>query len=89
MHIAGEQDELVKFSVQKLAMQAVRNRNGCDAQGTEWAPGCTLYASSKGAPLITFIHGGTHKYPAEAPALIARFFQEVASGKLLGGEAGK
>ena len=55
--------------------------NGCDTTGTEWAKGCTLYKSNKGVPVVTFIHGGTHAYPAEAPGLIVKFFREHARGK--------
>jgi len=76
MHIAGENDPLVKFAGQKLVMDAVRRINGCDEQGTEWAKGCTLYKSSKGTPFVAFIHSGDHKYPEAAPPLIVRFFQE-------------
>jgi hypothetical protein len=29
--------------------------------------------------LVAFIHQGTHKFPDEAPALIAKFFKEQAA----------
>ena len=77
-HVAGEKDQLVKFEWQQRSWTAVRAVNGCEDQGKEWDKGCTLYPSSKDAPLVTFIHGGDHKYPAEAPALIAKFFKEHA-----------
>jgi polyhydroxybutyrate depolymerase len=76
MHIAGENDQLVRFAVQQLAMQAVRRINGCQESGEAWAAGCTLYPSPAGTPFVTFIHPGGHKYPAEAPALIVKFFKE-------------
>jgi len=76
MHIAGENDPLVRFAGQQMVMQAVRNVNGCESQGEEWAKNCTLYKSSKNAPFVAFIHAGDHKYPAEAPPLIVRFFKE-------------
>ncbi len=76
MHIAGTNDALVKYSWQDLMMKSVRAHNGCDDEGREWAPGCTLYPSAKDAPVVTMIHDGTHKYPPEAPALIVRFFKE-------------
>jgi hypothetical protein len=28
--------------------------------------------------VVTFIHAGDHKYPAEAPPLVVRFFKEHA-----------
>ncbi len=77
-HIAGRNDPLVKFAMQERSIAAVRTLNGCEAEGKDWAPGCTLHDSSKGAPLLTFIHDGDHKYPAEAPALIVRFFKDQA-----------
>ena len=51
-------------------------KNGCEEQGKEWDKGCTLYPSSKDAPLVTFIHPGGHKYSDEAPALVVKFFKE-------------
>ena len=77
-HVAGEKDQLVKFEWQKASWAAVRTLNGCEEQGKEWDKGCTIYPSSKDAPLVTFIHPGDHKYPAEAPALIVKFFKEHA-----------
>jgi polyhydroxybutyrate depolymerase len=76
MHIAGENDQLVRFAVQELAMQAVRRINGCQETGESWAEDCTLYPSATGTPFVTFIHAGGHKYPAQAPPLIVRFFKE-------------
>jgi polyhydroxybutyrate depolymerase len=76
LHVAGEQDPLVRFAWQQLTMAAVRRANGCDAAGQPWAPGCTLYPSTRGTPFVSFIHPGTHQYPPEAPALIVRFFKE-------------
>jgi len=77
-HVAGEKDPLVKFEWQQRSWAGVRTLNGCEEQGKEWDKGCTLYPSSKDAPLVTFIHPGDHKYPSEAPALIVKFFNEHA-----------
>jgi polyhydroxybutyrate depolymerase len=76
MHVAGEEDRLVRFSWQERTMERVRAINGCREKGTSWAKGCRLYPSDSGAPFVAFIHAGTHKYPAEAPPLIVRFFKE-------------
>jgi len=76
LHLAGEKDPLVKFEWQMRAVAALRAFNGCDEQGKDWDMGCTLYPSSKDAPVVTFIHPGTHQYPAEGPALIVKFFKE-------------
>lgn len=76
LHVAGENDQLVRFSVQQLAMQAVRRINGCRETGEPWGEGCTLYRSETGTPFVSFIHPGGHRYPAEAPELIVKFFKE-------------
>lgn len=78
MHIAGKNDELVKFAFQERTIEAVRKVDGCAETGEEWAANCTLYPSKTGTPFVTFLYNGTHKYPAEAPALIVRFFKEHA-----------
>ena len=79
IHIAGENDPLVKFEWQKLTMEAVRKSNQC-GEGTSWEgeKGCTLYPSKIGAPVVAFIHPGTHTYATEAPALIVKFFKQHA-----------
>lgn len=78
MHVAGEKDALVKFAWQERTMQVVRRLNGCEDRGEAWAKDCTKYPSPKGAPVVTMIHPGTHRYPAAAPPLIVRFFKEHA-----------
>ena len=83
LHIAGENDPLVKFSWQKLMMESLQKINGCDPTGKPWAEDCTLYPSKNGAPVVTFIHPGGHVVPVSAPALIVKFFKEHP------GEAGK
>jgi len=75
-HLAGEKDPLVKFEWQQMTMNAVRRLNGCEAEGKEWAKSCTLYLSKSGTPFVTFIHPGGHGFPAEAPALMVKFFKE-------------
>ena len=79
IHVAGENDPLVKFEWQKLTLDIVRKNNQC-GEVTSWegAKGCTLYPSKVGAPVVTFIHPGTHTYPAEAPELIVKFFKQHA-----------
>jgi polyhydroxybutyrate depolymerase len=84
LHIAGENDQLVRFAVQQLAMQAVRRINGCAETGEVWADGCTLYPSENGTPFVSFIHPGGHKYPAEAPELIVKFFKQHARSATTG-----
>jgi polyhydroxybutyrate depolymerase len=78
MHIAGENDPLVKYEWQKFTMQTVRKVNGCEAEGTAWGEHSTLYASKSGTPVVTFIHPGGHEFPKAAPPLIVKFFKEHA-----------
>jgi polyhydroxybutyrate depolymerase len=75
LHVAGQNDELVKFAWQKLTMDMLRRLNQC-GEGKEWGKWCTEYPSKVGAPVVTFIHPGTHQFPAEAPAAIVKFFQQ-------------
>ena len=79
IHVAGENDPLVKFEWQKLTMESVRKSNQC-GEGTSWegTKGCTLYPSKIGADVVTFIHPGTHTYATEAPPLIVKFFKQHA-----------
>jgi polyhydroxybutyrate depolymerase len=80
LHVAGEKDELVPFANQKRTMEAIRRLNGCDADGRPWGIAGTLigtlYPSKTNAPFVSLIYPGTHKFPAEAPSLIVRFFKD-------------
>ena len=64
------------FAWQHRAMEAVRQINGCAAEGSPWAKDCTLYPSATGTPFVAFIHDGTYKHPREAPPLIVKFFTQ-------------
>jgi polyhydroxybutyrate depolymerase len=79
LHVAGENDALVKYDWQKLMMNALRKANKC-GEGKPWEKekGCTIYGSKVGAPVVTFIHSGTHKFPEEAPEIIVKFFKQHA-----------
>ena len=76
MHLAGEDDPLVKFSWQKLTIEAIRKVNGCAATGEPWEKRCTIYPSKDGTPVVTFIYPGGHAFNADAPALIVKFFRQ-------------
>jgi polyhydroxybutyrate depolymerase len=79
LHVAGENDPLVKFAWQQRTMAALRKLNQC-REGEPWQAekGCTLYPSKLGAPVVTFIHPGTHQFPSAAPAIIVKFFKQHA-----------
>jgi len=80
IHVAGKKDPLVKFAWQQATFVAVRRFNGCAEEGQPWAKEgvleATIYASSKGAPLVTAIHDGGHEYAKGSTELIVRFFKE-------------
>jgi polyhydroxybutyrate depolymerase len=75
LHIAGKNDPLVKYSWQEVTIDRMIQLNDCDKTPTRDADaGWSVYRSSK-APVFTYVHDGTHKYPETAPAMIARFFK--------------
>lgn len=80
LHVAGETDATVAFENQRRTMDRVKKLNGCDPDGKPWAKAGDLvgtqYVSKAGAPFVAVIHPGGHKYPAEAPGLIVKFFKE-------------
>ena len=80
IHVAGEKDPLVKFTWQQATFAAVKRFNGCSEEGKPWAKegvlDATIYASTKGAPLVTAIHGGGHEYAKGSTELIVHFFKE-------------
>jgi polyhydroxybutyrate depolymerase len=80
IHVAGQNDPTVKFAWQKATFAAVRRINGCTEEGKPWAKegvlDATIFASTKGAPLVTAIHGGGHEYAKGSTELIVRFFKE-------------
>lgn len=71
---AGEQDELVKFSWQERMFVHLRRLNGC-GEGHNAGNGQTLYASSLGCPVLTYVHNEGHQYPPGISALIVEFFK--------------
>ncbi|MGE4488700.1 MAG: PHB depolymerase family esterase [Kiritimatiellales bacterium] len=79
LHLAGENDPLVKYKWQALMMAQDKRINGCSETGEPWASSGdltgTLYPSAAGTSVITLIHPGGHTFPKEAPELIVRFFK--------------
>jgi polyhydroxybutyrate depolymerase len=82
LHFASESDPLVKFSWQEIMLERVKKGNGVEKTGTEYAKDgklvATKYEAKDASPLVVALHPGGHAYPAEAPKLIAKFFQEHA-----------
>ena len=79
LHIAGQTDPLVKFAWQQTTMDGLRKINECgEGQAWENEPGCTLYPSKLGAPVVTCLHPGGHVFLRSTPAVIVKFFKEHA-----------
>lgn len=80
MHIAGENDTLVKYEWQKKMIDLDRKVNGTEGEGKSWAKVGDLvgtkYESKTGTPVVTLISPGSHNYPENADELIVRFFKE-------------
>jgi len=76
LQIAGTQDGNIPFEDQKSAMEAARNENGATGPGQSCGKGCLLYPSTKGAPVMTVIHGGGHEYPIGTSQMIVKFFKD-------------
>jgi polyhydroxybutyrate depolymerase len=77
LHVAGENDPLVKIEWQQRTIDALKKLNQC-GPGERWEKIHTIHPSKVGAPVVTVIHPGTHQYLREAPALIVKFFQQHA-----------
>ncbi|HEY8022221.1 MAG TPA: esterase [Thermoanaerobaculia bacterium] len=73
--IGGETDRLVAFERQKETLEVVRALDGATAAGSPCGAGCTLFPSTKGAPVESITHPDGHVYPAWAPARIVEFFK--------------
>jgi len=77
LHIGSPQDPLVKFSWQERMLDTVLALNGCGPRKPD-ATGYTVYPSTKGAEVATYLHDGGHRYPESAPKLIVAFFKSHA-----------
>ena len=74
--IAGEKDQLVPFAAQRASLDAVIRLNGADRMGQPWADSAVLHKSAKGLDVAAYLYAGDHTMPANAGALMAKFFKE-------------
>ena len=85
LHVAGKSDNVALFENQMKSVDTIRKRNGCETEGTAWSTAgdlvATLYPSKVGAPVVSVVHSGGHKYPENATELIVRFFKEQVRSK--------
>ncbi len=75
-HYGGKTDRLARFEKQEATINQVRKFNGCAEQGESCGADCTLYRSTKAAPVETFIHPYGHFFPPAVTPLLVKFFQE-------------
>jgi len=78
LHIAGEADVVVPFKDQLQTIKVARDLNGSSEKGKPCGEGCLTYESSKGAPVVAYIHSGGHVYPPGASEMIVKFFRSYA-----------
>lgn len=81
IQVAGSQDRTVPFEEQQSAMKTARMINGTGDDGVSCGKHCVTYSSSKGAPIITFIHNGGHEWPVGTTEMIAKFFADQSLPK--------
>lgn len=74
LHVAGDNDPLVKYAWQQQMITALKKLNGCTSE-KKWEESCTMFESPSGTPVVTYITSGGHKFPADAPPLIVKFFK--------------
>jgi polyhydroxybutyrate depolymerase len=74
-HVAGKQDEIVKFNSQKDMIDFVKKLNKCSGEGIIVNKNVTEYESAINKPVSTFIYNGEHKIPKDAIPFIVEFFK--------------
>lgn len=75
LHVAGENDPLVRYAWQKMMIDSIKQLNQC-GDGEPWNGKATLFPSKINMPVVTYITNQGHKFPSEASLLIVRFFKE-------------
>ncbi len=74
-HVAGENDPLVKYDWQKVAIEKIKELNGCKGQTEEFGPGTTKFIGEQ-YPFVVLLHNQGHKFASDAPKLMVKFFKE-------------
>lgn len=75
--VTGRQDLLVPFRAQQLSLSRVLTLNQAATAEQAWDGTARLHASKAGADVVTYIHPGGHQLPADAGALMVKFFKGV------------
>ncbi len=78
LQVIGQQDAIVPVASQMRAVAAAQAVDGATTGGQACGQGCTLYPSSKGAPVEMIVHAGGHTVPPGAAAKIVDFLKAQA-----------
>jgi polyhydroxybutyrate depolymerase len=80
LHIMGERDPLVRPRWQEMTIDFDKRVNSISGSGSAWVKAgsvsTTMFASSKGTPVVVGVHPGGHVYPEGAADLIVKFFKQ-------------
>ena len=74
--VTGRQDLLVPFRAQQLSLSRVLTLNQASTTDQAWDGTARLHSSRAGADVVTYIHPGGHQLPADAGALMVKFFKQ-------------
>jgi polyhydroxybutyrate depolymerase len=72
--IAGENDRLVPYTLQRRTINAVVQLNGAATKGEPWFGGADMHKSDIAA-VATYVYPGAHPLPKNAAAVVAKFFR--------------
>lgn len=73
--IAGENDEIVPFRMQSMAINLLRRLLNTDASKSTENGNERTEPGARNVELVTYIHPGGHEFPQQALPLIVRFFK--------------
>lgn len=75
--IIGEKDQLVPVPAQRQSLESTLRLDQASRTGEPWSGRyATLHKSAIGADVVAYIHPGDHTMPADAGALMVKFFKE-------------
>jgi polyhydroxybutyrate depolymerase len=77
-HVAGQRDRQVDFVDQTAAIDIAISANDVRGTTTPCGDGCTIHGPGTSAPVMAWIHAGSHVYPRETSERIVAFFRDHA-----------
>lgn len=80
-HVAGEKDQIVPYSGQRLTIEGIKVLDGVSPSDKGKSEGyLTTFKGTGGLELATYVHPGGHNYPQEVPKLLVAFFKRHSKG---------